>query len=59
MKKAEQADDYNKTFKSLTEDVLNKTRKNENDKRLEDFKKAAEARRRAVAVAAHHSCGLI
>ena len=49
VKKAEQAHDYNKTFKSLTEDVLNKTRKNEDKKRLEDFKKAAEGPRRVTA----------
>ena len=49
MKEAEQAHDYNETFKSLTEDVLNKTRKNENEKRLEDFKKAAEGPRRVTA----------
>ena len=49
VKKAEQAHDYDETFKSLTEDVLNKTRKNENEKRLEDFKKAAEGPRRVTA----------
>ena len=49
VKKAEQAHDYDETFKSLTEDVLNKTRKHEDKKRLEDFKKAAEGPRRVTA----------
>ena len=49
VKKAEQAHDYDETFKSLTEDILNKTRKNEDKKRLEDFKKAAEGPRRVTA----------
>ena len=49
VKEEEKKDDHSETLKSLASDILDKTRNKENEKRLEDFKKAAEGPRRVTA----------
>ena len=49
MKEAKKKVNYDETFKSLTANILNKTCNKENEKRLEDFKKAAKGPRQITA----------
>ena len=54
VKEAEKKVDYDKTFKSLTADILNNTCNKENKKHLEDFEKAAEGPRHITAAESVH-----